>query len=195
MSLVDAQLAWEKRAGMLALSQNIVQRSFFCTSTLLAPLCPHASALFARLSPLSAAENELTCLEMIHLFVEVLDKYFSNVCELDLVWHFNKACSPSLERFAPPRGLNHIHVPATLLPHMSAQASSKLLKVPVRLCPAVRCIKYLTRWSSGGRFRRPAERRAPAALRASSALTLCGIRNVIGNTRPLLVASRSTGGP
>lgn len=27
---------------------------------------------------------------MIHLFVEVLDKYFSNVCELDLVWHFNK---------------------------------------------------------------------------------------------------------
>ena len=42
------------------------------------------------------AENELTCLEAIHLFVEVLDKYFSNVCELDLVWHFNKASAAPL---------------------------------------------------------------------------------------------------
>jgi hypothetical protein len=28
---------------------------------------------------------------MIHHFVEVLDKHFSNVCELDLVFHFYKA--------------------------------------------------------------------------------------------------------
>jgi len=35
-------------------------------------------------------ENELACLEAIHLFVEVLDTYFSHVCELDLVWHFHK---------------------------------------------------------------------------------------------------------
>jgi AP-2 complex subunit sigma-1 len=37
------------------------------------------------------AENELACLESIHLFVEILDTYFSHVCELDLVWHFHKA--------------------------------------------------------------------------------------------------------
>jgi hypothetical protein len=37
------------------------------------------------------AENELSCLEAIHLFVEILDTYFSHVCELDLVWHFHKA--------------------------------------------------------------------------------------------------------
>ena len=43
---------------------------------------------------LAHTENELTCLEAIHLFVEVLDKYFSNVCELDLVWHFNKVRPP-----------------------------------------------------------------------------------------------------
>jgi len=32
-------------------------------------------------------------LEIIHLFVEVLDQYFGNVCELDLVFNFNKLYS------------------------------------------------------------------------------------------------------
>ncbi|KAM3130238.1 AP-2 complex subunit sigma [Paramecium bursaria] len=36
-------------------------------------------------------DNELTSLELIHLYVEVLDKYFGNVCELDIVFNFNKA--------------------------------------------------------------------------------------------------------
>lgn len=36
-------------------------------------------------------DNELVSLDMIHQFVEVLDKHFSNVCELDLVFHFYKA--------------------------------------------------------------------------------------------------------
>ena len=31
------------------------------------------------------ADNELATLEVIHLYVEVLDKYFGNVCELDLI--------------------------------------------------------------------------------------------------------------
>jgi len=35
-------------------------------------------------------DNELSCLEAIHLFVEVLDAYFGNVCELDLVFNFYK---------------------------------------------------------------------------------------------------------
>mmetsp|Transcript_33466 Transcript_33466/g.73218 ORF Transcript_33466/g.73218 Transcript_33466/m.73218 type:complete len:143 (-) Transcript_33466:78-506(-) len=35
-------------------------------------------------------DNELSILELIHLFVEVLDGYFGNVCELDLVFHFDK---------------------------------------------------------------------------------------------------------
>ena len=35
-------------------------------------------------------DNELTCLEFIHLFVEVMDQYFGNVCELDIVFNFNK---------------------------------------------------------------------------------------------------------
>ncbi|GAA5933692.1 Aps2p [Sporobolomyces koalae] len=37
-----------------------------------------------------ANDNELVWLEAIHLFVEVLDAFFSNVCELDLVFNFYK---------------------------------------------------------------------------------------------------------
>jgi AP-2 complex subunit sigma-1 len=36
-----------------------------------------------------ASDNELSYLETIHLFVELLDSYFNNVCELDIVFHFN----------------------------------------------------------------------------------------------------------
>lgn len=36
------------------------------------------------------SDNELVYLETIHLFVELLDSYFSNVCELDIVFNFNK---------------------------------------------------------------------------------------------------------
>lgn len=40
-----------------------------------------------------ASDNELSYLETIHLFVELLDSYFSNVCELDIVFNFNKVYS------------------------------------------------------------------------------------------------------
>lgn len=33
---------------------------------------------------ISPEDNELVTLEIIHRFVEVLDRYFGNVCELDL---------------------------------------------------------------------------------------------------------------
>ncbi|KAM7259221.1 hypothetical protein ACFE04_014962 [Oxalis oulophora] len=36
-------------------------------------------------------DNELEVLEMIHHFVEVLDRYFGSVCELDLIFNFHKA--------------------------------------------------------------------------------------------------------
>jgi AP-2 complex subunit sigma-1 len=37
-------------------------------------------------------DNELAYLEAIHFFVEVLDAFFGNVCELDLVFNFYKVC-------------------------------------------------------------------------------------------------------
>ena len=36
-------------------------------------------------------ENELIVLEMIQHYVEILDRYFGNVCELDLIFNFHKA--------------------------------------------------------------------------------------------------------
>jgi len=37
-----------------------------------------------------STDNELSYLETIHLFVELLDSYFASVCELDIVFNFNK---------------------------------------------------------------------------------------------------------
>eukprot|EP00162_Nutomonas_longa_P002439 comp13074_c0_seq1/m.17705 comp13074_c0_seq1/g.17705 ORF comp13074_c0_seq1/g.17705 comp13074_c0_seq1/m.17705 type:complete len:144 (-) comp13074_c0_seq1:53-484(-) len=36
-------------------------------------------------------ENELAILEFIHLIVETMDRYFENVCELDIMFNIEKA--------------------------------------------------------------------------------------------------------
>ncbi|CAG0895174.1 unnamed protein product [Darwinula stevensoni] len=36
-------------------------------------------------------ENELMYLEVIHRYVELLDRYFESVCELDIIFNFEKA--------------------------------------------------------------------------------------------------------
>ena len=36
-------------------------------------------------------DNPLIILDVIHTFVETLDEYFGNVCELDLIYNFHKA--------------------------------------------------------------------------------------------------------
>ena len=36
-------------------------------------------------------ENELKTLEIIHHFVECLDRYFGSVCELDIIFNYHKA--------------------------------------------------------------------------------------------------------
>lgn len=54
-------------------------------------LCTHVTADDPALSRSTAEDNELITLEIIHQFVETLDKYFGNVCELDLIFNFHKA--------------------------------------------------------------------------------------------------------
>ncbi|KAL5508412.1 VAS2 [Sanghuangporus vaninii] len=49
----------------------------------------YASLFF--ITGISAGDNELITLEIIHRYVEVLDRYFGNVCELDLIFNFQKA--------------------------------------------------------------------------------------------------------
>lgn len=56
----------------------------------------YASLFFV--TGISQGDNELVTLEIIHRYVEVLDRYFGNVCELDLIFNFQKAYAV---RFAP----------------------------------------------------------------------------------------------
>lgn len=49
----------------------------------------YASLFF--ITGIDARDNELIGLEIIHRYVETLDKYFGNVCELDLIFNFQKA--------------------------------------------------------------------------------------------------------
>ena len=48
----------------------------------------YASLFFV--TGVSQEDNELITLEIIHRYVEILDRYFGNVCELDLVFNFYK---------------------------------------------------------------------------------------------------------
>lgn len=49
----------------------------------------YASLYF--LCAIEQTDNELICLELIHRYVELLDKYFGSVCELDIIFNFEKA--------------------------------------------------------------------------------------------------------
>ncbi|GAO47437.1 hypothetical protein G7K_1645-t1 [Saitoella complicata NRRL Y-17804] len=49
----------------------------------------YASLFF--ITGIDSTDNELITLEIIHRYVEVLDRYFGNVCELDLIFNFQKA--------------------------------------------------------------------------------------------------------
>ncbi|ODV69744.1 Adaptor protein complex sigma subunit [Hyphopichia burtonii NRRL Y-1933] len=42
------------------------------------------------ISSIDLIDSELSYLESLHFFVEILDIYFNNVCELDLVFNFYK---------------------------------------------------------------------------------------------------------
>ncbi|CTQ41326.1 Clathrin adaptor complex small chain [Babesia microti strain RI] len=49
---------------------------------------------YASLFFISCAEqddNELLVLEIMHHYVEILDRYFGNVCELDIIYNYQKA--------------------------------------------------------------------------------------------------------
>lgn len=40
---------------------------------------------------IDSADNELITLEIVHRYVEHMDKYYGNVCELDIIFNFQKA--------------------------------------------------------------------------------------------------------
>ena len=48
------------------------------------------------------SESELGILDLIQVFVESLDRCFENVCELDLIFHFDQVSSISFNSSIPP---------------------------------------------------------------------------------------------
>ncbi len=52
---------------------------------------PRYASLFFVVGVDSDEENELSILEFIHSLVETMDKYFESVCELDIMFHIDKA--------------------------------------------------------------------------------------------------------
>ena len=51
----------------------------------------YASLFFVVAVDGDESENELAILEFIHSLVETMDKYFESVCELDIMYHIEKA--------------------------------------------------------------------------------------------------------
>jgi len=43
------------------------------------------------LAGVDADENCLAALELVHAYVESLDRYFGSVCELDIMFHLDRA--------------------------------------------------------------------------------------------------------
>uniref|UniRef100_A0A8C3CKA6 Adaptor related protein complex 2 subunit sigma 1 n=1 Tax=Cairina moschata TaxID=8855 RepID=A0A8C3CKA6_CAIMO len=72
-------------------------------------------------------DNNLAYLEAIHNFVEVLNEYFHNVCELDLVFNFYKVRSGTPGQQVLGRAGVH-----------GAEAARRVLAAPVPPLPPVR---------------------------------------------------------
>jgi len=54
-------------------------------------LLPFRYASLFFVAGINTEDNELITLEIVHRYVEILDRYFGNVCELDLIFNFHKA--------------------------------------------------------------------------------------------------------
>lgn len=61
------------------------------------PSLPDSKVVYRRYASLffiagiDATDNELITLEIVHRYVEQMDKYYGNVCELDIIFNFQKA--------------------------------------------------------------------------------------------------------
>ena len=60
-----------------------------------------------QLTILMSSLLQLSLLEAIHFFVELLDQYFGNVCELDLVFNFHKVRFPGHSRGFPRHDVSY----------------------------------------------------------------------------------------
>ncbi|XP_058515830.1 uncharacterized protein LOC131479302 [Ochotona princeps] len=92
----------------------------------------YASLFF--IACIDSGDNPLLTLEMIHHFVEILDSYFGNVCELDLIFNFHKAyylldetiCAGELQESSKKVVLRVINAQDALMEESHEKGGSKL---------------------------------------------------------------------
>ena len=70
---------------------------------------------------------------MIHLYVEVLDRYFGNVCELDIIFNFHKVASRTLVLCPADNRACHRHITFST----SCSSPGSLRRAPKRRCAAL----------------------------------------------------------
>ena len=87
---LEERVALESEVIRKCLSRNEFQCSFMEYRDYRVIYRRYAS-LFFIVGVDSGEENELAILEFIHALVETLDKYFENVCELDIMFNLEKA--------------------------------------------------------------------------------------------------------
>ncbi|KAI1241587.1 hypothetical protein IHE44_0005067 [Lamprotornis superbus] len=86
-------------------------------------------------------DNELITLEIIHRYVELLDKYFGSVCELDIIFNFEKAyfildeflLGGEVQETSKKNVLKAIEQ-ADLLQEMATKTNSGTYKLRLRKC-------------------------------------------------------------
>ena len=89
---VDEKVAMEAEIIRKCLSRSENQCSFMDYKNLKVVYRRYASLFFiVGVDTQVDRVNELEILELIHTLVETLDKYFENVCELDIMFHLEKA--------------------------------------------------------------------------------------------------------
>ena len=87
---IEERVALEAEIIRKCLSRNELQCSFMEYRGMKVVYRRYAS-LFFIVGVKQGGENELGILEFIHVLVETLDKYFENVCELDIMFNLEKA--------------------------------------------------------------------------------------------------------
>ncbi|RMZ79521.1 hypothetical protein DV737_g3370, partial [Chaetothyriales sp. CBS 132003] len=63
----------------------------FCVASAYSKIVYRRYASLFFIAGCSPEDNELITLEIVHRYVEQMDKYYGNVCELDIIFNFQKA--------------------------------------------------------------------------------------------------------
>uniref|UniRef100_A0A8C9G934 AP complex mu/sigma subunit domain-containing protein n=1 Tax=Pavo cristatus TaxID=9049 RepID=A0A8C9G934_PAVCR len=94
--LISSQVDLNRKFWVLQDTVRMKENDYFRNQVVI-KYPAHSPVLFPRYASLyfccaiEDQDNELLTLEVVHRYVELLDRYFGNVCELDIIFNFEKA--------------------------------------------------------------------------------------------------------